>query len=203
MLFIPHCYCLCSLLVSAECNDLAFKDIDTSTNKGWRSSVYSSSCSSPFLLFLLLCFDFFVSSPKSPLGASKAFALCCSLSTCFAFCFSSFFLRSSAAFSCGFSQYSPDSSCRSNLDGCCGGGKGVYVFCFGLDGFGWAEAEPEAVSPLPSGVWFALAFASEDVVAGFFDLTLRFLNLGRNRSHDSFASFGSFANSRLIISSCE
>lgn len=85
-------------------------------------------------------------------------------------CFFVFFFFSSFSFC--FKKYSPLSSCKSILDGCCGGGNGVYSF-------------------------FSFFFST--FFFGFF--TCLFLKCGKKRSQFSLASLGSLANSRLIMSS--
>ena len=106
------------------------------------------------------------------------------------FCFR--FASSFAAFSCGLKKYSPDSSCKSILRGGCGGGNGVYTFFLGFS----SVSNPAAFLASSFFAWasFFRAVFSEVV-------RCRFRNVGRNRSHDSFASLGSFASSRLIMSS--
>ena len=133
-----------------------------------------------------------------------------------AFCFRS---RSSRRFlSVGLRKYSPDSNCRSTcvphhtgkhplfpnyawrqqtrtFRGSWAGGNGVYIFFCGL---------MLLMGSRPAAERSAFFVSSRSFLRAVFSDVLRCFrrNLGRKRSQDSFASFGSLANSRLIISSC-
>jgi hypothetical protein len=71
---------------------------------------------------------FFFSSKLNPTlsgGAMNASSLVAFRPSVTLLCFSAFFLFSIFSFSCGLRKYSPDASCKSSFEGCCGGGKGV------------------------------------------------------------------------------
>src|SRR6266702_6151955 len=78
--------------------------------------------------------------------------------------------------------------------GSCAGGKGVYTFS-GL---------VVLIGSKPAAARSTFFVSSRSFLRAVFSEVLRCLrrNLGRKRSQDSFACFGSLASSRLIISSC-
>jgi hypothetical protein len=94
----------------------------------------------------------------------------------------------------GLSGYCENGENMRTFRGCCGGGKGVYTFFFVLGGASTSKPAALRISALAVLRSFFLTVFSEV-------LRWRLRNLGRNRSHGSFASFGSLASSRRIMSS--
>ena len=114
--------------------------------------------------------------------------------------FLSFFFWFSFAFfaslSFGFKKYSPLSSCKSTFLGCCGGGNGVYTFFLLFSFSTFSGSNPAAARASPFAAARSFFFAVFSLV-----LRWRLRKAGRKRSQDSFASLGSLASSRRIMSS--